>query len=200
MRILEGGGENVVKYLRSRNSLTCGQILISSLEPLSARSLFLEASTAEMNEMLYWVFLVKVKYILGHRFIWRNFPISQTFSESGPDDASSHSCHIGPVSADVSIMGPSMTHPNMSIITGSGEDRDLRPPISRLNLGGDPIISQWKVHCLYLDFWTMIKIWIIFSIPCCIKLEKLIKFHAVHPQRSICLFLETIQHLLKISG
>ena len=47
---------------------------------------------------------------------------------------------------------------------------------------------------VFLDFWTMIKIWIIFSIPCCIKLEKLIKFHAVHPQRSICLFPKTIHN------
>ena len=49
MRILEGGGENVVKYLRSGNILTAGQNLISSLEPLSARSLFLEASTTELE-------------------------------------------------------------------------------------------------------------------------------------------------------
>ena len=55
--------------------------------------------------------------------------------------------------------------------------------------------KPWDKFSAYLDFWTMIKIWIIFSIPCCIKLEKLIKFHAVHPQRSICLFPGTIQHL-----
>ena len=45
MRIGGGGGrKNVVKHLRSRDVLTGGQIFISSLQPLSVRSFFLEVS------------------------------------------------------------------------------------------------------------------------------------------------------------
>ena len=81
MRILEGGGENVVKYLRSGNILTGGQNLISSLEPPSARSLFFEASTTELE------FIGYCKMCFGQRFesyttvkFDQIFHFSQTFS------------------------------------------------------------------------------------------------------------------------
>ena len=155
MRILEGGGENVVKYLRSRNSLTGGQILISLLEPLSAWSLFLEASTAKMEmycvELCFSLRYVKwstVQFGRHFQFFSDIFWITLVWSWWCLLPLVSYR---GLCQADVSIMGPSMTHPNMSIITGTRGDRGLRQPIRMHYLDGDPIISQWKFQCLC--FW-----------------------------------------------
>ena len=81
MRIGGGGGrKNVVKHLRSSDVLTGGQIFISSLQPLSVRSFFLEVSN------LLNLFFLR---IFG-KFV-RQFPHSMTLVLM---TASSHSCHI----------------------------------------------------------------------------------------------------------